>query len=116
MAYCVNRGQVFGRKDIGGIVGQAEPYIVLNLSEDMLDTIQKELDRLGGLVDRAADHADGAAVRISDNLDAIGASVDDATGHAKDLTDRLSDLSLIHISLRRSESTQRSFSSLLDGR
>ncbi|MBC5721509.1 methyl-accepting chemotaxis protein [Flintibacter sp. NSJ-23] len=91
VAYCVNRGQVFGRKDIGGIVGQAEPYIVLNLSEDMLDTIQKELDRLGGLVDRAADHADGAAGRISDNLDAIGASVDDATGHAKDLTDRLSD-------------------------
>lgn len=43
VAYCVNRGQVFGRKDIGGIVGQAEPYIVLNLSEDMLDTIQKEL-------------------------------------------------------------------------
>lgn len=91
VANCVNRGQVFGRKDIGGIVGQAEPYILLDLSKDVLKEIQGELNRLRGIVNRTADHADHSSDDISAQLSAIGDSVDAAIHHTQDLTNQMSD-------------------------
>lgn len=91
LADCVNQGGVFGRKDIGGIVGQAEPYVVLDLSPDTLQTIRSELDALQRLVNRAADSADASSTNISDRLSAINDTLGDATGYAEDLTDQLSD-------------------------
>ena len=29
---CTNSGTVYGRKDVGGIVGQAEPYVLVDLA------------------------------------------------------------------------------------
>jgi len=37
---CVNNGTVFGRKDVGGIVGQMEPYLILDDSASLIDEIQ----------------------------------------------------------------------------
>lgn len=43
---CTNEGKIYGRKDVGGIVGQAEPYIAIELSESGLSQIAKEADSL----------------------------------------------------------------------
>ena len=90
-AHCVNYGQVLGRKDIGGIVGQAEPYVVLNFSEDTLETLRSQLNTLQRLVDRTADNADASSTDLSNRLSAISGVLDTASGHAEDLTDQLSD-------------------------
>lgn len=46
---CINTGKVYGRKDIGGICGQAEPHRNLEYGESMLDRISIELDKLSDL-------------------------------------------------------------------
>ena len=43
---CKNKGFVQGRKDVGGIVGQAEPYILLSAAENDMDNIRGEFDKL----------------------------------------------------------------------
>ena len=52
MLGCENRGFIQGRKDVGGIVGQVEPYILLNISESGLEGIRQELDNLNQMVNR----------------------------------------------------------------
>ena len=80
LAGCSNSGTVYGRKDVGGIVGQAEPYVALDPSGDTLERLRKELDTLDSLIDRALDHADSSGDDISARLTAIG----DCSGAAKD--------------------------------
>lgn len=46
MANCINRGSVFGRKDVGGVVGQMAPDITLRFSTDGIDELQGELNTL----------------------------------------------------------------------
>lgn len=50
MSGCENYGEVKGRKDVGGITGQAEPYILLNVTEGGLESLRGELDALDSAV------------------------------------------------------------------
>lgn len=43
---CTNSAEIQGRKDVGGIVGQMEPNVSLNLSEDTLQLLQTQLSEL----------------------------------------------------------------------
>lgn len=52
MLGCKNYGSVFGRKDVGGIVGQAEPYILLNASSANLRDLRSELNTLNKMVNK----------------------------------------------------------------
>ena len=40
LAGCVNSGAVNGRKDVGGVVGQAEPYLVVDPGGDSPQALQ----------------------------------------------------------------------------
>jgi len=88
---CTNMGQVFGRKDVGGIVGLAEPYITLNLTESSVDRVREELEALHTLVDRTASDAAGVSDTVSSLLSDVGQSVTAAEDSAQSLTGRLSD-------------------------
>ncbi len=87
---CTNSGPVFGRKDVGGIAGQAEPHVALDLSGDQLDEIENQLDALQARIDEAAGRVDGASGAISDAFDAVNDSLDAASERAQMLSDRLS--------------------------
>lgn len=52
MLGCKNYGSIKGRKDVGGICGQLEPYILLNVSEGGLQDIRQELNKLNTMVNR----------------------------------------------------------------
>ncbi|NDO50869.1 hypothetical protein FMM75_16180 [Lachnospiraceae bacterium MD335] len=81
VSLCTNAGEVYGRKDVGGIVGQMEPYIEVNeaeslrsainklhdLIDDTLDDIKSTKDVLKKDVDSLQDHA-GKAVDTGDAL------------------------------------------------
>ena len=86
---CTNRGPVYGRKDVGGVVGQAEPDIALSPDGGTLDRLRRELDTLDSLNGRALDRAEGNGDGVSARLSAIGLTTDEARGHTEDLIDRL---------------------------
>lgn len=88
---CTNRGPVYGRKDVGGVVGQAEPDVALSSDGGTLDRLRRELDTLNSLIDRALDRAEGNGDDVSARLSAMGLTTDEARGHTEDLLDRLSD-------------------------
>lgn len=89
LAGCVNSGSVLGRKDVGGIAGQAEPDLTVTPGSDTLERLRTELDTLDGLIQRAIDDAQGTADTVSAHLTAIG----DETDKARDHTQTLADLS-----------------------
>ncbi len=43
---CTNNGKIRGRKDVGGIVGQAEPYITVDLSTDIAYQLTEAIGKL----------------------------------------------------------------------
>ena len=51
---CTNHGEVLGRKDVGGIVGQMEPYIAITNE----NTIKNSVDALHASINSAIDDAD----------------------------------------------------------
>lgn len=87
LAGCVNSGEIRGRKDVGGIVGQAEPLLALNPGRDALERLRAELDALDRLIDRALDDAQSTGDDISARLAILG----DYTGDARDSSKRLLD-------------------------
>lgn len=71
MLGCQNNANVFGRKDVGGIVGQAEPYIILNINENNLSSLKDELHKLNTMINNFVGTNDNAMDEISNHLDSI---------------------------------------------
>lgn len=70
---CTNKGTIFGRKDVGGIVGQNEPNIATALSPDYLETLSEQFENLGNQVSAAGSHAAGAGNDIQSCIQTIAA-------------------------------------------
>lgn len=87
---CTNRGPVYGRKDVGGVVGQAEPDVALSPESGTLERLRRELDTLETLIDRCLNRAEGNGDALSARLSAMGLTTDEARDHTEDLLDRLS--------------------------
>ena len=91
LADCVNNGNILGRKDVGGIAGQAEPYLALGADSDTLTRLRRELDTLDDLVQSAIDHTQLSGDAISARLERISLSTDAARDSSKQLLDHTSD-------------------------
>lgn len=61
---CSNNGSVTGRKDIGGIVGQMEPYLILKRASTLAD----EIRILQGTVNGALANLSGQSAAVADAL------------------------------------------------
>ncbi len=55
---CKNYGVIQGRKDVGGIVGQAEPYVLLSTSKNTLQDIHQHLSNLHTMVNQLINDTD----------------------------------------------------------
>ena len=88
---CVNQGRVLGRKDVGGIAGQAEPYRELDLSKDTNRRLRSELDVLRGLVDDTTGVIENSTTSISNSFNAMTSQMDTAIATARQLDDQASD-------------------------
>lgn len=67
LSLCTNSGTVYGRKDIGGIVGQLEPYIQADESQSLVSAV----NRLHNLVEKTIEDmeaGENASKRDLDNL------------------------------------------------
>lgn len=79
---CGNAAEIYGRKDVGGIVGQMEPYIAKYLTESTVAQLQRQLDELDALVGETLQHADGVSGALTNRLNSIAASVGSAASAA----------------------------------
>ena len=77
---CENTGDVYGRKDVGGIVGQAEPYIITNISQSMLARLQDQIETLGQQVDQAIVNAEAEGDALLSRLEELVDDVEAAAG------------------------------------
>ena len=88
---CVNDAAVYGRRDIGGIAGQAEPYVELRLTADRAALLQSQLSALQQMVDSAAADAYNASADVSALLSSAGSNVRDAVDGGYDLAEQVRD-------------------------
>ena len=75
---CSNEGAVCGRKDVGGIAGQMEPYIRMEVSDGLLQQLKTQLNELSSLVNTATNHAEGGSNEIASRLNSMSGYVDNA--------------------------------------
>lgn len=105
---CTNKGTVYGRKDVGGIVGQAEPYVEseylseqLEQTKDDIDRINRTLNNMSANLEKNADEAheyadaltaqlEGTSGSLSDRLDQMGDAVPDDNEEAQQCMDNIS--------------------------
>nr|MDE7246801.1 hypothetical protein [Lachnospiraceae bacterium] len=88
---CANKGKVYGRKDVGGIVGQAEPYIAIDLSEDIVLQLSDHIDTMHDQVEKMLDDAGDRSDIISNRLSVIREFADKALDDTHTLADRTID-------------------------
>ena len=68
---CTNSAKIQGRKDVGGIVGQAEPYITVDLSTDIAYQLSEAIGKLHDLVTRTLHDTKNQSNVISNRLSVI---------------------------------------------
>lgn len=82
---CENHGNIQGRKEVGGIVGQMEPTSMIEYTEDALQILQGQLGTMSGLVNQASSNAQTNANNISGQIGVL----QDQTQTARDAVDTL---------------------------
>lgn len=65
---CLNHGTIYGRKDVGGIVGQMEPVSKIEFTVDTIQSLEKQLASMSALTREAAANALNSASAISSSL------------------------------------------------
>lgn len=68
---CENHGSIQGRKEVGGIVGQAEPTSLIEYAEDTLQILQGQLDTMSGMVSQAASNAQTNASQLQSQISVL---------------------------------------------
>ena len=81
---CRNDGAIAGRKDVGGVVGQIEPYIQMDASPTYLSELNRQLYELKSLTDQAANDAQDGAGDVSDRLNDMNDYLKDALSDPQD--------------------------------
>ncbi len=88
---CGNEGQVYGRREVGGVVGMAEPYVKLNISESNLEQVRQELNTLSSMIENTVNDAEEGSQVVSDRLSAINRGVETAEDNTRTLVDQVTD-------------------------
>lgn len=82
---CTNHGTVYGRKDIGGIVGQLEPYIEVNEAE----SLRKEMTVLHDLIDKALNDMQSSKNATKEDMERLQNYADGVLNSSDVLTDQM---------------------------
>lgn len=85
---CQNDGLVYGRKDVGGITGQAEPYVVVDFTQDIVYQLSENINKLHDLISQTLRDAGTQSDTVSSRLSVIQSFTDKALGDTSYLTDK----------------------------
>lgn len=89
---CENYGEVLGRKEVGGIVGQFEPYVSTFYAKSDLQRLSEEIDILSDLTSNLSENTKESNHVINSNINALNTSVDDSRVQLETLIDTTEDL------------------------
>ena len=84
---CMNRGTVYGRKDIGGIVGQQQPWLVIDFSEGDLGELNNQVKTLGDMINSALTDVSGYSAETTRRLLDLSNMANTAVGDMEHITD-----------------------------
>lgn len=84
---CKNEGTVYGRKDVGGIAGQMEPYIRMTRAE----SVEEEVTKLHDLVNVMLEHLDETGTTLKGGYQELKKYSDSALEQGNDIAGQLSD-------------------------
>ncbi|MCH5343233.1 MAG: hypothetical protein J1E64_04265 [Acetatifactor sp.] len=115
LSLCTNNGKVYGRKDVGGIVGQMEPYIEVDEAESLRNAINKLHDLINKTLDDI--HAEKNAVKADfDSLTAYGdGALNSGNAMVEQMTDFVdSNMEQVRIFNERMEYVMDSLPGILD--
>lgn len=87
LTYCNNNGEVYGRKDVGGIVGQMEPFISVDEAQSISNAVQELHDR----IEKLLDDLDTTQNVLSNDFDELSGYSDSALDHGEAISDQLID-------------------------
>lgn len=88
---CKNYGHLNGRKDIGGIAGQMEPYLVVNINPDNMAELKDELETLTNLIDTAINETNDDSLGINTTVESASGYLQSATDSADNIQQKLTD-------------------------
>lgn len=88
---CNNYGHLNGRKDIGGIAGQMEPYLVVNINPDNMTELKDELEKLTNLIDTAINETNDDSLAINSTVESASGYLQSATYSADNIQQKLTD-------------------------
>lgn len=90
---CTNEGTIYGRKDVGGIVGQAEPYIESEYLEDKVNQVQDSVNSISSTLDNMASTVSNTSEEAKSYMDSLteqyNNSTDTVTNSLGSLTDTI---------------------------
>ena len=87
---CTNEGTIYGRKDVGGIVGQAEPFVESEYLEDKVNAIQGSVKSINNTLNNIASTVSDTSSDAKDYMESISNEYKDSS---KSLSDSISSLS-----------------------
>lgn len=87
LSKCENQGTVYGRQDVGGIVGQAEPSIEI----DEAESLAEEVNKLHDIVDKLMDDLEESSDSLTDDMNELQRYTDNAVDQADILADQATD-------------------------
>lgn len=73
---CINEGQVYGRKDVGGIVGQFEPVTATTYGQDPILQLDSALAALPALFTQLVRDANGSVDSALASLEAVNSALE----------------------------------------
>lgn len=87
IAFSTNEGDVYGRKDVGGIVGQALPYVESEYMKDKVSQTREDISRLNQTINgissamrstsaKTRQYADSLVNQYSASMDSVSGSLD----------------------------------------
>ncbi|WP_029323201.1 methyl-accepting chemotaxis protein [Butyrivibrio sp. AE3004] len=115
VSYSTNTGTINGRKDVGGIVGQMEPY----LEPEDLQTLPEAADKLHDLVEQTLNDMDGGVDTISSDVSNLttytNGVVDDGHAIAGEITTSVNqNIRVLNVALERFEYVMQNIPGVLD--
>ena len=88
---CVNTGTIYGRKDVGGIVGQAEPYIASEYLSKQIEQTQNDINRMNRTVNNLSYNLEKNSKDAKVYADALAAQFEATSGSMSDRLEQMGD-------------------------
>lgn len=83
---CTNTGHIQGRKDVGGITGQLEPFLEIQYLNGKLEELEQETERFFDLADAAASDLNSYGKQASSLINGISSDLKTANAAANNVS------------------------------